>query len=118
MDITNINKSSKIAIYSRKSREEGDDTLENHRLRLSEFVNKNGFTNVHWYEEVVTGSSIDMNIEQATNDVVLEINNSNGYVSCLNVYYDTTTKLFTNKELRHLPRKQYEEFTKFRKLSA
>jgi site-specific DNA recombinase len=56
-----IDKDSCIAAYLRKSREDNDtdDTLRKHRDTLKEFVEKNGFTNVHWFEEIGSGGSID-----------------------------------------------------------
>lgn len=54
-----FDKDSLIAVYSRKSRDEGEDSLENHRIRLSEFIKQNEFSNVDWYEEVVSGGSIN-----------------------------------------------------------
>lgn len=55
----NFDKESLIAVYSRKSRDEGEDSLENHRIRLSDFIKQNGFNNVEWYEEVVSGGTIN-----------------------------------------------------------
>ncbi|MEQ6355293.1 recombinase family protein [Lysinibacillus sp. M3] len=60
MDITNLlNYDDSIASYSRKSRDDdGEDTLEMHRNRLANFIEKQGFTNVDCYEEVASGGSI------------------------------------------------------------
>jgi site-specific DNA recombinase len=58
-----LNRDSRIAAYLRKSREDEEaqdgDTLRKHRERLEEFVQKEGFTNVEWFEEVASGGSID-----------------------------------------------------------
>jgi site-specific DNA recombinase len=55
-----LNKYSRIAAYLRKSREDLDteDTLSKHRLQLKEFIAKNGFKNVEFYEEIGSADSI------------------------------------------------------------
>ena len=77
-----LNPNSRVAIYSRKSRGEDERVLINHRARLKDFVVKNKLKNVTWYEEVVTGTSIDErhefvkllnDIENFKFDVVLTI---------------------------------------------
>ena len=58
--IEGITIDSNIDVYSRKSRPDEDiDVLQKHRRRLEEFISANGFTNVTWYEEVITGSTIE-----------------------------------------------------------
>lgn len=64
MLIEGITKHSKISVYSRKSREDEDtDALLKHRDRLLNFIKEQGFINVTWYEEVVSGSTIDVRFE-------------------------------------------------------
>lgn len=57
----NIDKNSKVAVYSRKSREDPDteDTLLKHREQLKALLTRYSFTDVEWFEEVVSSDSID-----------------------------------------------------------
>ncbi|WP_333980314.1 recombinase family protein [Bacillus pumilus] len=57
----NIDENSKVAVYSRKSREDPDteDTLLKHRDQLKALLNRYSFTDVEWFEEVVSSDSID-----------------------------------------------------------
>ncbi|MBT2701586.1 recombinase family protein [Bacillus sp. ISL-40] len=50
-----------IAAYLRKSREDKDteDTLRKHREQLQEYLDRNGFKNVIWFEEIGSGESIE-----------------------------------------------------------
>ena len=56
-----LNKASRIAAYLRKSRaaQDSDDTLQQHRASLQDYVNYNGYENVEWFEEVASGESIE-----------------------------------------------------------
>lgn len=57
----NIDENSKVAVYSRKSREDPDteDTLLKHREQLKALLTRYSFTDVEWFEEVVSSDSID-----------------------------------------------------------
>ena len=55
------NSTSKIAAYLRKSRvtQDSDDTLQQHRASLQDYIKYNEFKNVEWFEEVASGESIE-----------------------------------------------------------
>ncbi|PRR93690.1 recombinase family protein [Bacillus sp. NMCN1] len=57
----NISGNLKVAVYSRKSREDPDteDTLLKHREQLKSLLARYNFKNAEWYEEVVSSESID-----------------------------------------------------------
>ncbi|WP_459231625.1 recombinase family protein [Bacillus velezensis] len=56
-----LHENSRIAVYSRKSREDRDseDTLAKHRNELEYLIKRENFKNVQWFEEVVSGETID-----------------------------------------------------------
>lgn len=51
---------SKVGVYLRKSREtaDSDDTLKQHRDTLQEYIKREGFVNVEWFEELKSAESI------------------------------------------------------------
>lgn len=57
----NIDENSKVAVYSRKSREDPDteDTLLKHREQLKSLLVRYNFKDAEWHEEVVSSDSID-----------------------------------------------------------
>jgi hypothetical protein len=57
-----------------------------------------------------------LNVEQIENDIILEVDNTSSTINYLQLYFETTVKLFTNKELKHLPKCQRVELNKYRKL--
>ena len=80
--INALNPNSRVAVYSRKSRGEDESVLSKDRSMLNDFILKSKLSNVTWYEEVVTGTSIDErhefirllnDIENFKYDVILTI---------------------------------------------
>ena len=59
---------------------------------------------------------VTLNVEEIENDVVLEIDNTSSSIDYLELYYASTIKLLTNKEISHLPKRQSQEFRDYRKL--
>ncbi|WP_163530846.1 recombinase family protein [Halobacillus ihumii] len=60
--IEGLHKNSQLAVYVRKSRKDEDDsenTLTKHKQQLSEFLEKEGFQNTQWFEEVSSADSIN-----------------------------------------------------------
>lgn len=68
------------------------------------------------YKHLPNRYMITLNADIVDDDIVLEIDNSSNSISYNELYYKSIVNTFTNKELKHLPRRQYKEFTKLRNL--
>lgn len=55
-----------------------------------------------------------INIESVDNEIALEIDNTSTTLNLNELYYYSIIKTFNNEELKHLPNRQYNEFTKLR----
>lgn len=60
---------------------------------------------------------ITLNVEVLLeeDEIILEVDNKLKQNNYDKLYYQTVIKMFANKELKHLPTRQYNEFTKLRK---
>jgi DNA-binding Lrp family transcriptional regulator len=85
------------------------------KIGLLEVVERN-ITQEHSHLKKPNKYRINLNVEQIENDIVLEVDNTYSTLNYLQLYYETTVKLFTKNELKHLPYNQYKELNKYRKL--
>jgi DNA-binding Lrp family transcriptional regulator len=84
-------------------------------LGLIEVVDRN-IKQEHTYLKKPNKYKINLTIEQVEDDIVLEVDNSSTTLNYLQLYYESTVKLFSNKELAHLPKRQRVELNSYRQL--
>lgn len=70
----------------------------------------------HTYLKKPNKYKINLILDSIEEDVVLEVDNSSNKINYLQLYFQSTVSLFTNKELAHLPKRQRVEFNTYRRL--